>query len=210
MTHDEWQVTEIKERISFDNADMVEASWAALLTTAGHAEQVFLRNKRCAALRSISTGAREMLEASEATRRCAMRYFAAYGPATELDFRYWLGIRAAPSKMAVRSLLSSGELIEVPTGEGPMHIAESQLSEVTAAVNTDVESRNVRFLGRFEPVLLADKDKSWVVGAHKGHVWQRPGEIYPSLLVGHRLRGNWTRERSKLRVNLCHVENDRL
>lgn len=207
LTRDEWHVTEGNKRIS-DKVCGVQTSWAALLTTAGYAEHVSLRNSRCAAISSISTGIREMMETSEATRRCAMRYFAAYGPATELDFRYWLGMPAAPSKTAVRALLSSGEVVEVPTEEGPMLIAVSRLSEVTAAANKDVEGRSVRFLGRFEPVLLAHKEKSWVAGSCKDHVWWRPGEVGSSILVGHRLRGTWRRERSKLQVTLWHAKDE--
>lgn len=63
--------------------------------------------------------------------------------------------------------------------------------------------RGVRFVGRFEPLLLAHKDKSWIVGEReRKRVWNRHSDVAACVLKDGRIRGVWRREGKGIGVRL--------
>jgi hypothetical protein len=61
----------------------------------------------------------------------------------------------------------------------------------------------VKLLGRFDPLLLAHRDKTWLVdGERYDAVWRPAGHIEATLLVGGRVAGTW---RYKRRANTLDV-----
>ena len=63
----------------------------------------------------------------------------------------------------------------------------------------------VRLLHRFDPLLLATKDKAWLIDAeHYKKVWRPSAHVDPALLVRGRIAGTWRYDRkgSGLRLTL--------
>jgi hypothetical protein len=135
----------------------------------------------------------------EAMIEVARRFFHGYGPATEADFRYWLGVPAGESKPAVEALCTLGELIEIAVDGGPL----KQDRQLVPAVDAEMLVEQppppgrwpVRLLGRFDPLILAHVDKSWwIEPEHYRRVWHHT-HIEPTLLVGGRIAGVWRYKR---------------
>ena len=50
----------------------------------------------------------------------------------------------------------------------------------------------MRLLGRWDPMLLALKDKSWLIdNEHKKKVWRPGGNVEATLLIHGRIAGTW-------------------
>ena len=135
-------------------------------------------------------------EPEAAWRELLLRYFDVYGPASETDVCYWLGAKRGETAPRVSALVASGELTSVRVTsreDEEVFIRTSVLEELDAlppragAGDTTV----VRLLGRFEPVLIAVKDKSaWIAPEHYRKVWAHTN-VASVVLVNTRLVGRW-------------------
>ena len=124
----------------------------------------------------------------------ARRYFRAYGPATLQDFAYWAGLSSKDVQRCLQAI--APELVQVRgEGTGPMYLLKDDLAELgqTAPAREDW---SVRLLGRFDPLLLAHRDKSWVVPkAFYSRVWRPAGHIEGTVLVHGQAVAIWRYER---------------
>lgn len=141
-----------------------------------------------------------------AVREAARRYFEVYAPASELDFRYWMGINAALSRDAVLSLLDDGELQTVPQlGDGFLIKAGGAAERFDDCADhvPNREEWPVRLLGRFDAYLLPHQDKSWLVCEEfRNRVWTRNADILPTVIVYGRIRGIWRANKSARRLQI--------
>lgn len=110
----------------------------------------------------------------------ARRYLHTYGPATLQDFTYWLGLKAPPARRSWRTV--EDELVPVEVKGVRQYILHEDLAELTAPA--EPARWPVRLLYRFDPLLLAHKEKSWVVpaAAYK-QVWRSAGHIEGIVLA---------------------------
>ncbi len=123
----------------------------------------------------------------------ARRYFRAYGPATERDFRYWRGAKAAQSRRWVRALRD--ELVEDEIG-GENCLLFGEDAELLTEEPPEREAWPVRLLYRFDPLLLGIKDKGWLVDdEHYGEVWRPAGHVEGTVLEHGRIAGTWRYDR---------------
>ena len=138
--------------------------------------------------------------AADANAELARRYFAGYGPASAGDFAYWrAGSLAGESRRAFEAV--TGELAEVEvetnaTGRGPrLYARRTDLDELFAPPPPR-EEWPVRTLGRFDPLLLAHRDKDWVVPARfYDRVWRPAGHIEAVVLEHGRAVATWRYDR---------------
>ena len=135
----------------------------------------------------------------EAFDMLATEYFRTYGPADERDFRYWLGARKGETTPVVARLEDRGILVPVQcSGEEKLILGE--LKETFDAfvggggwAASPGRTPVVRLLGRFEPLILAHKDKSiWVDKAHYKKVWYY-AEVASGVTVDGKIVGKWKR-----------------
>lgn len=132
-------------------------------------------------------------EHSEANAQLARRYFAAYGPASLYDFAYWRGIPLATARPLVEKIKDELEEVEVEGSATPQFVAKGSTPPTKEEA---APSWPVRLLYRFDPVLLAHKDKSWIVPQkHYSKVWRPAGHIEGILLSGGEALGTWRYER---------------
>ncbi len=129
------------------------------------------------------------------------RYLATYGPATLADFAYWRGSSQAEAR---RWLTALGDRVATVQVEGmPMLACRADLDWFRRA---PVPSEgDVRLLGRFEPLLLAQRDKSfWVPSRFHHRVWRPAGHIEATVLgLRGQVIGTWRYARSDAGVAIA-------
>ncbi|MCC9075824.1 winged helix DNA-binding domain-containing protein [Litorilinea aerophila] len=131
--------------------------------------------------------------AHEANQEIARRYLATYGPATAQDFAYW---RGAPMGQARRWLNAlEPELASVQVGGAELLALASDL-EALASSPPEAEAWPVAMLYRFDPLLLAHRDKGWVTAAQDyKKIWRPAGHIEGIVLAHGRAQATWRYDR---------------
>lgn len=133
-------------------------------------------------------------DADAANIEVMRRYFAAYGPATLHDFAYWRAVGVAQSRPWRQAL--AGDLAEVTVDGRPMLILRSDLPHLLAQPPARGDWP-VRMLYRFDPYLLAHREKEWVVDpADYNRVWRPAGHIEGVVLVQGRAAATWRYDRT--------------
>ena len=122
----------------------------------------------------------------------AHRYFAAYGPATQSDFRWWSGLPAADARGAMKAV--AHDLAEVKV-EGQsmwmMSEAVAKIDEVLAGPRAVL-----RVLGPFDPYVLGYAKRDLGVLDHLlKRINAGGGMIRSCVLIDGRLVGTWDRKR---------------
>ena len=130
--------------------------------------------------------------ADEANREALRRYLRAYGPSTMRDFIYWRGAKSANGRHWWDAL--APELVEVEFDGASQFVLREDLDDLlTPAADVDWP---VRMLYRFDPLLLAHKDKHWIVPpAHYKQVWRPAGHIEGIVLAHGHATATWRYER---------------
>jgi hypothetical protein len=129
----------------------------------------------------------------EANIEVMRRYFATYGPASLADFAYWRLVPVGQARGWLQAL--ADELAEVEVEEQPMLARRADL----AALLSDPPERAawpVRMLYRFDPYLLAHKDKAWVADQEVyKRIWRPAGHIEGIVLAHGRATATWRYDR---------------
>lgn len=124
----------------------------------------------------------------EANAELIRRYLAAFGPATLADLTAWRGRTQVEMKRWLALL--GDEVVKVTVAGKPAWWLQSQL----ARLNSLPEPGDLppRLLGRFDPLLLATRDRSWLVDAvgYK-QVWRPAGHVEATIVVAGRIAGTW-------------------
>ena len=121
----------------------------------------------------------------------ARRYFQTYGPATVRDFAFWFGGTMREVKGWVEAL--GGDLMEVSV-EGVRMLDAAVPNESRRFVGETPPRSEwpLRLLHRFDPLVLAHKDKSWIVDdKHYKAVWRKAGYVEAVVLKHGRMVGTW-------------------
>ncbi len=133
----------------------------------------------------------------------ALRYFAAFGPATPKDFQTWSGLTGArPIVEAVRSKLRAfrdedgRELLDLPRAPRP----------------ADDEEAPIRFLPEFDNLLLAYQERSRILmdSRHKRHLFTKNLLVPATFLVDGFVAGTWKVETKRSTARLVLMPFGRL
>ena len=137
----------------------------------------------------------------DANVELSRRYFAAYGPASVADLAFWRGGRVSDAREWVSAL--EGELQAIPAVvDGESGRVRTMFHLRAGGLVGDLmsepppENWPVRLLYRFDPLLLAHKDKSALVdSARYKSVWRSAGHVEGTVLVEGRIAGTWNYRR---------------
>lgn len=124
-----------------------------------------------------------------AGRELVRRYFAAYGPASIVDFGHWI---EDPTRARALVAANSADLAPVEI-EGRRALAlGADLDMLTA----DRRPRGVRLLPAFDQYVTGMQPReAFVPPEALGRVFARQGWVAPVVLVGGRVAGTWGHER---------------
>ena len=118
----------------------------------------------------------------------ARRYFAAYGPAAQADFRWWSGLPAKKARAGFAAI--ADELEEIKADGKQMWLTPNRPAPQPTAPQ-------VRVLGAFDPYLLGySKRELGVSDELLRRVHPGGGMILPTVLVDGVMVATWTRRRT--------------
>ncbi|MCS6886957.1 winged helix DNA-binding domain-containing protein [Chloroflexus sp.] len=124
----------------------------------------------------------------EANAELMRRYIAVFGPVSFADMTAWRGRTQAEIKRWLARL--GDEVVQVTVGGRPAWWLQSCLERLPAL--PEPGDLPPRLLGRFDPLLLGTRDRSWLIDAavYK-HVWRPAGHIEATILLQGRIAGTW-------------------
>jgi len=138
---------------------------------------------RWAAARSWLGPPPAQLDARTARATLARRYVMAYGPATVVDLRWWAGW----TLRATRDALADTSAVEVSLDDG----SAGYLMPDDSAPSDPARAPTVAFLPALDPTPMGWKQRDWYVGPHAGDLFDRNGNIGPTVWVDGRIVGAW-------------------
>ena len=109
------------------------------------------------------------------------RWLAAFGPGTVADLRWWTGLTGAAVKHALTKLgaveveLDEGSGVVLPGDEGPVRSPGPW----------------VALLPALDPTAMGWSQRSWYVGGHTAALFDRSGNIGPTVWSDGRIVGGW-------------------
>jgi hypothetical protein len=131
-------------------------------------------------------------EPAAARAELARRYLTAFGPATEVDLRWWTGWTAARARAALEAVGAVAVDLEGDGAggreEGFVLPADLEGDEEVAAGEV---ATSVAFLPGLDPTPMGWKSRGWYLGHHTDHVFDRNGNAGPTIWVGGRIVGGW-------------------
>lgn len=142
------------------------------------------------------------LKGKPAPDRLALRYLAAFGPATAADFQTWSGLQGGQALFdGLRAKLMS---FEDERGRELFDLADAPRPGARA-------SAPPRFLPEFDNLLLAHKDRSRVIAdEHRSAVFTKNLRVRATFLVDGLAAGTWVVERKKRAAALQLTPFDKL
>ncbi len=122
----------------------------------------------------------------------ARRYFAAYGPATQSDFRWWSGLPAADTRQCLQAAMEA--LTEVDVDGQTMWMSQDGLDRLNDVL--DAPQDVLRVLGPFDPYIVGYAKRDLDVPDHLlKRVNAGGGMLRPCVLIEGRLVATWDRKR---------------
>lgn len=110
------------------------------------------------------------------------RYLAAYGPATTTDVRWWTGWTA---KQTAAALAGAGTVTVPLTGGRDAYVLADDVEPEAAA------APSVALLPGLDPTPMGWKERDWYLGDHVGHLFDRNGNVGPTVWLDGRVVGGW-------------------
>lgn len=122
----------------------------------------------------------------------ARRYFRAYGPATQSDFRWWSGLPAADSRRCLQA--AAEDLTEVDVDGQTMWMSQDAAAQLNDVLHGP--QGVLRALGPFDPYIVGYAKRDLDVPDHLlKRVNAGGGMLRPCVLIDGRLVGTWDRKR---------------
>jgi hypothetical protein len=125
------------------------------------------------------------LPAAVARAELARRWLAAFGPALPSDLQWWAGWTAAQTRQALSSL----DVAEVDLDGAPGVLLAGDEDQVSAAEPW------AALLPALDPSAMGWRERSWYVGGHAAALFDRSGNIGPTVWWDGRIVGGWARRK---------------
>jgi hypothetical protein len=131
-------------------------------------------------------GGIEELTTDDAAAMLVRRWLAAYGPGTMADLKWWTGWTVGLLKRA----LARVETAEVALDGGGTGLVLAGDEEPVAAA-----APAPALLPALDPTAMAWKERDWYLGAHREALFDRSGNIGPTVWWDGRIVGGWAQRK---------------
>jgi Winged helix DNA-binding domain len=137
-------------------------------------------------------GELEVWPTAEAQAELVRRYLGTFGPATRRDVQWWTGWTVAETKRALDMLGAREIEVEVDRSgsRGPAWV----LPDWAPPLKTSDEPW-VALLGSLDATPMGWQDRGWFLGPHKARMFDRAGNVGPSIWLDDRIVGGWAQRR---------------
>lgn len=152
-----------------------------------------------------------------ALKEIILRYFHCYGPATIDDLLHWLGM--PNTKTNYKSIFHICEsLSEIIEYDDVLWGTAKQYEQYRSFDYKKILNENVFFLGKFDPLLLAYDDKSWIVDEEKKiYIWRKAGHVSSVVLLEGKAYATWNFKIEKKKITVfiykfmvCSIEINKI
>jgi len=109
------------------------------------------------------------------------RWLGPFGPATEIDVRWWTGWTAARTRTALRDI--GAVKVELNGGEGYVHPDDQDQQPTTEPW--------AALLPALDPTVMGWKERHWYVGEHGARLFDRNGNAGPTIWWSGKVVGGW-------------------
>ena len=124
----------------------------------------------------------ERIDPEPARARLVARYLDRFGPVTEADIVWWAGM----TKTRVRKALRQVGAVETSLEEGNGWIAPDDTNPTVAEIQG-----HICFLPSLDPTPMGYKERDWFLGDHGAVLFDRFGNIGPTVWLDGRIVGGW-------------------
>jgi hypothetical protein len=115
----------------------------------------------------------------------ARQWLAAFGPGTAADLKWWTGWTMG----AARSALAAVGAVEVALDGAVGYVLADDVDRVTAPAPA------AALLPALDPTAMGWTQREWYLGAHRGALFDRSGNIGPTVWWDGRIVGGWAQRR---------------
>jgi hypothetical protein len=122
------------------------------------------------------------LEPADARAELLRRYLAAFGPATEVDIRWWAGWSARDARAALAAVPHEAVDLDGATG----YVLADDLEP------EDVPEPVAAFLPSLDSTTMGWKQRDWYLGPHATTIFDGNGNAGPTVWWQGRVVGGWT------------------
>jgi hypothetical protein len=123
--------------------------------------------------------------AAEARVELARRWLAAFGPGTAADLKWWTGWTMG----AARAALAALGAVEVALDGAVGYVLADDVDPVAAP------EAAAALLPALDPTAMGWTQREWYLGTHRGALFDRSGNIGPTVWWGGRIVGGWAQRR---------------
>jgi hypothetical protein len=124
--------------------------------------------------------------AEAARAELVRRWLASYGPGTVADLKWWTGWTVGNVKRALTEL----KAVEVDLGGATGYVLPDDVSPVAAPEPW------VALLPALDPAAMGWNERSWYLGAHGPTLFDRSGNVGPTVWSDGRIVGGWAQRSS--------------
>lgn len=132
-------------------------------------------------------------EGTDAARaRLVGRYLARFGPATETDVAWWTGLTLTRTRKALDA--AGARPVEVASGPAWDAAGSEDDREEGAGQDTREAAEGaepVALLPGLDPTPMGHKGRDWFLGPHAAALFDRNGNVGPTIWLGGRIVGGW-------------------
>ncbi|MEX2563019.1 MAG: winged helix DNA-binding domain-containing protein [Nitriliruptoraceae bacterium] len=130
--------------------------------------------------------------AAQGRARLVARYLESCGPATKADIAWWTGWSATKVTNALTAIEAAAVTL-ADTGDIAFVTADDDI--IAGADDDHVGNSNsgtaVTFLPSLDSTPMSYRDRSWYLGEHQAALFDRNGNIGPTIWVNGRIIGGW-------------------
>jgi hypothetical protein len=121
------------------------------------------------------------LSVGEARMMLARRWLEVFGPATVADLRWWTGWTLGQTRSALAEL----DIAEVDLDGAPGVVLADDVAQ------TEPADPSAALLPALDPTPMGWQQRDWFLGGHKQRLFDRNGNVGPTVWWGGRIIGGW-------------------